>query len=113
MTNTLAPETEKQVQHKIVSLLRQCGVPVYSTSQARPSHVGEGISDLIAMSPKRGVAFIEVKRSKGKQRPSQAQFQKDCEAAGGTYILADRVDVVRDWLAGETCGGWEAWLMRK
>jgi hypothetical protein len=94
------PETEKQVSHKIVQLLRACECPVYSTSQVRPSHVSEGISDLIAMSPKRGVAFIEVKRSGGKQRPQQVQFQADCEAAGGTYILADGVEVVRDWLAG-------------
>jgi hypothetical protein len=100
----LGAETEKQVQHKIVQLLRACQCPVYSTSQTRPSHVSEGISDLIAMSAVRGVAFIEVKRSRGKQRPSQAQFQKDCEAAGGTYILADGVEVVAQWLGAKPEG---------
>jgi hypothetical protein len=101
MTLPVGAKTEKQIQREIVQLCEQCGCAVYSTSQMRPSRVSEGISDLIAMSPQRGIAFLEVKRPGGKQRATQAQFQRDCEAAGGTYILAENVEIVRDWLAGK------------
>jgi hypothetical protein len=37
---------------------------------------------------------IETKSKSGKQRTDQIRFQKDFEAAGGTYILAKSVDDV-------------------
>lgn len=88
-------EDEEQV--KIEEMFRAYGAVVYRTSQKRPSKVSRGIADLIVMFPTRGFSlWWETKRQiGGKQRPDQAQFERDCRDGGWTYRLGDRYDVAR------------------
>ena len=44
---------------------------------------------------------IEVKARTGRQSEAQKQWQRNCERAGGLYILARSVDDVRDRLIME------------
>lgn len=103
-TTTLAPETEKAIQRKIYTLLISCGCYVTWNSDVRRVRTTRGATDLIAFSPLRGIAFIETKRKGGKQSPAQRAFQQACERAGGTYILADGVERVAQWLGAKVEG---------
>ncbi|QHJ84041.1 MAG: hypothetical protein [Caudoviricetes sp.] len=44
---------------------------------------------------------VEVKTKTGRQSEKQKQWQRNCERAGGIYILARSVDDVRDRLMSE------------
>ena len=57
----------------------------------------EGWPDLSAIVAGQFVG-IETKRLKGKQRETQIKMQMQIEAAGGTYLLVDRMEVLRCYL---------------
>ncbi len=48
------------------------------------------------------LAFVEVKRPGGKQRPAQKLFQQDMDARGIPYILATSIDDVDQGIAAFT-----------
>lgn len=101
MASSLLRETEKDVTRKVWRLLRECACEIYNTAQPRASMVSLGIPDLMAFSPLRGFAFIEVKAPNGKPSKEQKRFQLNCQLAGITYILADSPAPVRDWLGAK------------
>jgi len=45
-----------------------------------------GVADLIIMAPNR-IAFIELKTEKGRQQPTQKEFQQICKEFGHPYYL--------------------------
>jgi hypothetical protein len=91
-------ELEKDVQRTVYRLLVKCGCKVYWMSQARKTRQTRGIPDLIAFSPRKGLAFIECKAKGEKPRKDQRTFANWCNLTGVTYILADSWVPVRDWL---------------
>jgi hypothetical protein len=93
--------SERAEYERVCSLLRQCACAVYRLSQPRASGQTPGVPDLLAFSPKRGLAFVEVKRPDGKGRQSLAQmnFEMQCRESGETYILGG-VTEVANWLQG-------------
>lgn len=91
-------DDEKHAQAKIKQLLRLAGGVVFDTSQPFRALITPGVPDLIAFVPRRGLVFIECKGPLGKQSKAQRGFQAQCEAAGVPYLLADRVEIVADWL---------------
>ena len=56
-----------------------------------------GFPDLTALKDDKTL-YVEIKTATGKQSPWQVEFQRECEAHGGTYILARSVDDVKPWL---------------
>ena len=56
-----------------------------------------GLSDIVMLVNGRAV-FVEIKAAKKKQRPSQVEFELWAKSSGCAYLLANSVDVVRDWL---------------
>lgn len=89
---------EKAVQRAVYQLLVKCGCAVYWMSQARETRQTPGVPDLIAIHPLRGLAFVECKAPNGRMSRAQRLFQHLCGEANITYILADSVEPVRDWL---------------
>lgn len=57
----------------------------------------KGFPDLTALKDGRTL-YIEIKTPKGKQSAYQVEFQKACEAHGGTYVLARSVDDIKPYL---------------
>lgn len=80
--------TEAAVQHACIQLLGQLEIPVYRVGQ-RNAHGTQdpGVSDLIVLSRRHGVIFVEVKRPDGIQSPAQQIFERDVRDAGGRYEL--------------------------
>ena len=54
-----------------------------------------GLPDLQAVKEGR-IIFIELKRPGGNQRPSQVDFQRKLEAAGGEYILCRGIEDLQE-----------------
>ena len=98
------PPLERDVQRRVVALLKSAGFTVYSLSQGyRPGGRGhgttrqtKGLPDLYAMSP-RLFLWVEVKRLGGKQTPEQVEFEADCRACGIPYVLGGYREVL-EWL---------------
>ena len=88
-------QNETIIRRAIMAELRRAGWFTFYVYQGLGSY--KGISDLIALRDGK-TAFIEVKTETGKQSPEQVQFQKDCEAHGGLYILARSTDDVQELL---------------
>lgn len=57
----------------------------------------KGFPDLTALKGGKTI-YIEVKTKTGKQSAYQVEFQKICEAHGGTYVLARSVDDIKPYL---------------
>lgn len=47
---------------------------------------------------RRKTLYVEIKTATGKQSQWQIEFQRVCEAHGGTYILARSIDDIKPWL---------------
>ncbi|MGB9903068.1 MAG: hypothetical protein ACPLQO_00180 [Desulfotomaculales bacterium] len=90
---------EAQVLREVRGYLEALGWFVFRVHQSLGSH--KGISDLIAVKNGR-VLFVECKsqHERARQSDEQAEFQRQIEAHGGTYILARRMEdverVIRD-----------------
>lgn len=87
----LPPPTEGEVRKLITDYLRWNGWFVYYNLAGLGGY--PGLPDLVATKDGKTI-HIELKRPGGKQRPAQVEFQRDLEAAGGTYILADKLEDV-------------------
>jgi hypothetical protein len=86
-------DLEKIVQRKVVRLYALAGCAVYSLSQARASKQTEGLPDLWIMAPTvRAAWWHEVKSAKGKQTPTQRDFQARCLLSGISYVLGGLED---------------------
>lgn len=66
-----------------------------STQWIRPS-MQPGTADISATINGKSVK-IEVKVGKDKQRPAQAEYQKQVETAGGIYLIISSFDEFYDW----------------
>jgi len=87
---------ERHVRLKLQTLLKVKGWFVYYNLQTMGSYVG--LSDLTIV--KDGVVvWLEIKKPGGKQSPKQIIFQKNIEAAGGNYFVADDWAPLEKYLA--------------
>jgi Holliday junction resolvase len=93
---------EKDIQRQIKEWLEYNGWFVAVTSTPAMTAATKGLPDLIAVKDsirrRRRTVWIEVKGPKGKQSEHQAAFQEALERQGAEYLLANDLDVVRDYL---------------
>lgn len=82
---------ETDVQTACIKTMQLLGWTVYRIGQYNAARTQDaGPSDLIGFHPECGVAFAEIKRSKGGvQSDDQRLFQAACESAGARYILTN------------------------
>lgn len=66
----------------------------------RDMGVRPGVADLCFVLPDGRAAFIELKAGKGRQQPSQALFQTDCERLGAPYAICRSIEDVQAVLEG-------------
>lgn len=87
--------TEAEVLRQVKDYLKAHGWYVFRVHQSALSH--KGLSDLVAVRDGR-VLFIECKsqHKRAKQSDEQAEFQREIEAHGGTYILARCIEDVKE-----------------
>jgi len=98
--------SEASVQREIVNALKLAGWSVWRIGQRDARKTQDpGVPDLYALKPLRPkstspwAAWIEVKRPVGGvQSDDQREFQKLCDAACETYILARSVDDIKELL---------------
>jgi hypothetical protein len=64
--------------------------------RAMPKYTMSGFPDILILKDG-NVIGCEVKTSIGKQSPTQKEFQRLWESAGGAYIVARSVQDVIDW----------------
>ena len=92
-------QPEKEIQLSIIKYLRYKGYTVgkIKTTGARRGkafildpYQFKGVADLLVFTP--ALHFIEVKAGKNKQSPEQIEFEKLCDTAGISYILAYSLD---------------------
>ncbi len=84
---------ESDIRRQIQDFLRWRGWFVYYNLQGLGCY--PGLSDLVAVKGGR-VVHIEIKTKTGKQSEKQEDFQADLERAGGTYIIARRIEDVEN-----------------
>lgn len=89
----LEPGSEKEIQLRIYKRLTDLGVAVYWLSQPRASGQTAGVPDLMCFDAARGLFFVEVKATNGRQSEAQAKFQGRCRLAGVAYILGGVAEV--------------------
>jgi len=88
-------QPESYILMQVREMLRLDGWDVTRHQQGLGSR--RGFPDLTAL--KDGVTlYIEIKTATGKQSAYQVEFQRICEAHGGTYILARSVDDIKPFL---------------
>jgi hypothetical protein len=94
--------TEAQAQKLLIDALELHGYTVWRCGQRDARKTQDpGVPDLIAIRDR--VIFVECKRPhRGVQSEAQRVFQAACEAAGGTYVLARRVEDLSEWLTPQT-----------
>ena len=81
-------QSEKTIQHAVVTMFRAAGCKVFPLSQPRRTMQAEGLADLYVLCPRRRAAFwFETKSAHGRQRPKQEDFERDCVASGVRYVL--------------------------
>jgi Holliday junction resolvase len=94
--------TEQKIQRQIIEYLTLKGWFVIKNNtvgiyvKSRDSYIpnpARGLADLTAIREGR-VVMIECKVAKGKQSPSQAQFEANWKGKGGEYILVRSLDEV-------------------
>ena len=86
LVQRLREPSEAQVQRACIELLCQLEIPFYRVGQRDARGTQDaGVSDLIVLSPTKGVLFIEVKQPKGKVSRAQIQFALDVVKACGRY----------------------------
>lgn len=100
----IAGPTEAAVQRACIQLLGQLEIPVYRVGQ-RNAHGTQdpGVSDLIVLSRRHGIVFVEVKKPGGVQSPAQQIFERDVRDAGGRYELVRSSEALAR-LLGPTAG---------
>jgi len=86
-------QTENQIQSAIRECLQWQGWFVIRHQQGLGCH--KGLSDLTAVKNGR-VVWIEVKTLKGKLSEWQEKFRTEIEAHGGKYLVARKLDDVKD-----------------
>lgn len=102
--NRAMADVMKWLDDRGIYWYRQNNIPVTrfvgSKLQRIPVHT-KGISDIVAVIPKYGGIFIEVKRfdGKGVHSDDQKKFQADVESHGGIYLLVDKMEVLERRLA--------------
>lgn len=89
------PQPESFILNQVRDILRLDGWDVTRHQQGMGSR--RGFPDLTALKDGKTL-YIEIKTRTGKQSAYQVEFQKICEAHGGTYILARSVDDVKPYL---------------
>lgn len=91
--------TKKQPESVILQAVRNAlvidGYDVTRHQQGLGSR--RGFPDLTALKDGKTL-YVEIKTATGKQSQWQIEFQRVCEAHGGTYIVARSVDDVKPWL---------------
>ena len=88
-------QPETLIRRAIVQVLKLDGWDV--TYHQQGPLCRKGFPDLTALKDGKTL-YIEVKTKTGKQSAYQVDFQKACEAHGGTYILARGVEDVKPYL---------------
>lgn len=101
------PRPERNVRRQVLAYLKtQC---CYVTSIVAGPYGRRGAPDLIVCArkylddgdhPLGLFVAIETKAPKGVQSPIQRAVQQEIEGAGGVYLLANNVKVVKDWFEG-------------
>lgn len=69
-----------------------------SLSQGRSTRQSAGLPDVIALHPRHGVLFLEVKQSRGVQSSAQEKFEARCVQAGVPYVVARSVAELQGYL---------------
>ena len=80
---------ESEIRAQVKEFLEWQGWFVFYHLQGLGSY--PGLPDLQAVKDGRTI-YIEIKRPSGRQSDKQKKFQQDLEAAGGIYILAQKID---------------------
>lgn len=88
-------QPETLIRRAITDMLRLDGWDV--TYHQQGPMCRKWFPDLTALKSGRTI-YIEVKTKTGKQSAYQVEFQKICEAHGGTYVLARSVDDIKPYL---------------
>lgn len=89
--------TESQIQKQIMAYLKAAGIYHWRNNTGRRGGVSYGLAgspDIMGMTKSGRFLGIEVKDATGTQKPAQIEFQQNCEATGGLYILARSLDDV-------------------
>ena len=89
------PQPESFILNQVRDILRLDGWDVTRHQQGMGSR--RGFPDLTALKDGKTL-YIEIKTRTGKQSAYQVEFQKICEAHGGTYILARSIEDVKPYL---------------
>lgn len=101
---------EENFQIGVVRMLRMAGHFVFAVPNTRYSAkegarfkaqgVMAGVSDLIVMLPNKKIYFIEIKNpnGKGRQSPSQREFEDTVRAFGHLYQIWDKWEQVETFI---------------
>ena len=98
---------EKTIQAQILGWLNEVGLLHWRQNSGtvffggRTIHLGpDGLPDIVVVVPPGGrILGLEVKSSKGRQRPTQAAWQIECEAVGGYYRIVRSLEQAMDAVA--------------
>jgi len=85
---------EKQLTKAVIQLLLACGWYVIQTHRPGLIAIHKGITDLIAISPRGEVVFIELKGPRGKLHLEQKRFIDEMVARGLTAFFADNIEYI-------------------
>lgn len=94
-------EAEISQQHR--DFLEQHGWQVHplhaerNFRQARDRRERTGCADYVCISPYSGAFYLEMKRKRGKLRPSQIEFQTEVMRKGFTYVVSEDFDEFTKW----------------
>ena len=84
--------TESQIQKQIIDALKIAGHLVFRMNAGQTSYnvklAPKGTPDLLTISPKGKITWIEVKAGKGKLRDSQVVMHHDLKRRGQRVIVA-------------------------
>jgi len=87
-----ATPKESEIRAQVKEFLQWQGWFVFYHLQGLGSY--PGLPDMQAVKDGRTI-YIEIKRPGGRQSPKQKKFQQDLEVAGGIYILARNIDILK------------------
>ena len=99
---------EHQIQCSIVQYLRLKKILVFAIANGGSRHpleavnlkkegVRAGVSDLVVVMYGR-IIFLEVKAPKGKQQPSQKEFEEEVKKRGFEYYVVRSIEDVQEIL---------------
>lgn len=85
--------TEAEIHKAVIAHHRALGLPhthvdtIPSMGAMGQHGLTKGLPDLLVLTPKGTVAFIELKRDGGRLSPAQKAFQADCIALGIDFFV--------------------------